>query len=304
VPARPSGVSRQHSAPAVGGLFFPPSKSLGMDRTRFSAALQATITFAGTRHPSCQLAEEDLLVLAEVDVVDKHVRRLCQTIGAERLAERAAAVSTSQAKPLTERKGLPEGVPAPAVAVVGVAGGRRQIFERVPKGQEAPAASAPAEDMQDDVAVPEWKLITNRHVLIGLSFRVDQETGSRPLPWPLPIWSGPTGKPMRFQPFLEPASGRGEFSARGWLGGFPELFGDPHHGRARDPGRWRGRYLAGLTRCAPLMGNPINRTSTGPWTAAAARTDTAAPSRRRPGADASPRPGSRAPSAGRGRAGC
>ena len=155
MPAKPSGVSRKNIAPAVGGLFFPQSKSLGIDRTHFSPALQAKITVAGTRNPSYQLAEEDLLVLAELDVADKQVRRLCKTIGDERLRERAAEVSTYQAKPLTERKGLPEGVRAPAVAVVGVDGGRLQIFERVPKGQEAPVASAPEEDIQDDVAVPE-----------------------------------------------------------------------------------------------------------------------------------------------------
>jgi hypothetical protein len=71
------------------------------------------------------------------------------------VAERDAEVSTYQAKPLTERKGVPEGVQAPAVAVVGIDGGRLQIFERVPKGQEAKAVTEPEEEIQDDVAVPE-----------------------------------------------------------------------------------------------------------------------------------------------------
>jgi hypothetical protein len=93
--------------------------------------------------------------LAEVDVGDKQVRRLCKTIGDERVTERDAEVCTYQAKPLTERKGVPEGLQAPAVAVVGVDGGRLQIFERVSQGQPAAAASVPEEEIQDDVAVPE-----------------------------------------------------------------------------------------------------------------------------------------------------
>jgi len=155
VPARPSGASRTNSAPAVGGLFFPQSKSLGIDRSHFSPALQAKITLAGTRNPSYQLAEEDLLTMAELDVDDKQVRRLCKAMGDERVAERDAAVAAYQAQPLTERKGVPEGVQAPAVAAVEVDGGRLQIFERVPRGEEATAAHEPPEEIQDDVAVPE-----------------------------------------------------------------------------------------------------------------------------------------------------
>jgi hypothetical protein len=154
------GASRKNFAPAVGGLFFPQSKSLGIDRTQFSPALQAKITFAGTRNPSYRLAEEDLRELAELDVSDKYIRRLCKAIGDERVAERDEEVATYQAKPLTERKGVPQGVQPPAVAAVGVDGGRLQIFERVAKGVAAPpeaaqAVSAAAEEIQDDVLVPE-----------------------------------------------------------------------------------------------------------------------------------------------------
>jgi hypothetical protein len=148
-------VSRKPIAPAVGGLFFPQSKSLGIDRTRFSPALQAKITFAGVRNPSYQLAEEDLQVLAEVDVGDKQVRRLCKAVGNERVAERDTEVARYLAQPLTERKGVPEGVSAPSLAVVGVDGGRLQIFERVPHGQAAPANPELEEEIHDDVALPE-----------------------------------------------------------------------------------------------------------------------------------------------------
>jgi hypothetical protein len=104
-------------------------------------------------------------------VGDKEIRRLCKTIGDERVAERNAAVSTYEAKPLTERKGVPHGVAAPAVAVVGVDGGRLQIFERVSKdeqgdAEQGEAASTPAEDIQDDVALPEA-----------------EETAKKPLHW-------------------------------------------------------------------------------------------------------------------------
>jgi len=94
--------------------------------------------------------------LAELDVGDKQVRRVCKTIGAERVAERDAAVLAYQARPLTERKAVPEGVLAPAVAAVGVDGGRLQIFERLAKGQEAAQAKvSEPEEIQDDVALPE-----------------------------------------------------------------------------------------------------------------------------------------------------
>jgi hypothetical protein len=126
---------------------------LGIDRSHFSPALQAKITFAGSNHTSYAQAEQDLRVLAEIDVSDKQTRRVCQGIGRTRVAERDAAVAAYQAKPLTERKGAPPGVTVPAVAVVGVDGGRLQILERAAHGQ----AIAPAvpEVIQDDVAVPE-----------------------------------------------------------------------------------------------------------------------------------------------------
>lgn len=100
--------------------------------------------------------------MAELEVSDKHIRRLCKAIGAERVAQRDAEVAAYQAKPLTERKSAPPGVQPPAVAVVGVDGGRLQIFERVPKGAVAPVASAPTEEIQDDVVVPEPEITAQK----------------------------------------------------------------------------------------------------------------------------------------------
>jgi hypothetical protein len=111
------------------------------------------MTYAGVNNTSYAQAEQDLDVLAELAVSDKEVRRLCKKIGDERVVERAAAVADYQAKPLTERKGVPEGVTAPAIAVVGVDGGRLQILERTAHG--AAVTPETPEEIQDDVAVPE-----------------------------------------------------------------------------------------------------------------------------------------------------
>jgi hypothetical protein len=92
-------------------------------------------------------------VLAELSVSDKQIRRICKSIGDERIDERDAAVAEYQAMPLSERKSAPEGVAVPEVAVVGVDGGRLQIFERVPKGK--PPIVESEEEIQDDEVVPE-----------------------------------------------------------------------------------------------------------------------------------------------------
>jgi hypothetical protein len=171
---RLTGRSRRSFAPAVGGLFFPQSKSLGIDRSHFSPALQAKIVFAGANNTSYAQAEQDLRVLAELTISDKQVRRVCLAAGAERVAERDQAVANYQALPLTERKDVPAGVTAPEVAVISVDGGRLQILERVPKAQTAAVVAAVAlataatlpestvEEIQDDVAVPEARITAKK----------------------------------------------------------------------------------------------------------------------------------------------
>jgi hypothetical protein len=112
------------------------------------------IIYAGSNNTSYQQAQADLDRLAELDVSDKQVRRLCKRVGDERVAERDAAVAAYQALPLVERKSVPAGVAVPAVAVVSVDGGRVQIFER-PHGAEAlppPAAAGPAPEPDHVVA--------------------------------------------------------------------------------------------------------------------------------------------------------
>lgn len=86
--------------------------------------------------------------MAELPVGDKQVRRLCRQIGADRCAERDTASAAYEALPLPERKDVPPGVVAPPLAVIGVDGGRLQIFERSAAGDAAgePAADGATED--------------------------------------------------------------------------------------------------------------------------------------------------------------
>lgn len=100
----------------------------------------AKITYAGSNNTSYQQAQNDLEHLAELHVGAKQVRRVCKRIGSERVAERDAAVAAYQALPLAERKAAPAAVTPPTLAVVGVDGGRVQVFER-PCAAAAPVAA-------------------------------------------------------------------------------------------------------------------------------------------------------------------
>jgi hypothetical protein len=140
-PASSPGRSLPPFAPAVGGLFFPQSKSLGLDRTGYSPALQDKIIYAGVTNPSFQAASADLAKLARAAVPAKQVERVTKGIGLERCDERDADAAAYQALPLARRKEAPPGVTAPAVAVVGTDGGRIQIFDR--QAAAAQAAAAP-----------------------------------------------------------------------------------------------------------------------------------------------------------------
>ena len=113
----------------------------------------AKIAYAGSNNTSYQQAHADLDNLAELEVSDKQVRRLCKRIGDERVAERAAAVAAYEALPLVKRKSAPAGVVPPAVAAVGVDGGRVQIFERPPGGAAVPSAGAAAPAPEPDCLV-------------------------------------------------------------------------------------------------------------------------------------------------------
>src|SRR5262245_26931702 len=117
-PATPPGLSRKATATAAGGLFFPQSKSLGLDQSEASPAVQQKITYAGTVSRSFAEGSESLERLADLAVSPKQVERVTRRIGAERVAERDAAVAAYQALPLVEKFAVPAGVTPPEVAVV------------------------------------------------------------------------------------------------------------------------------------------------------------------------------------------
>jgi hypothetical protein len=126
----PSGTNRRASAAAVGGLFFPQSKGLGIDLGHYSPAVLQRVVYAGVHCSSYELAHVALEQLADLEVSTKQVERLTKQIGTERCGERDAEVKAYQQRPLVERKSVPEGVTAPKLAVVQMDGGRLQILDR------------------------------------------------------------------------------------------------------------------------------------------------------------------------------
>jgi hypothetical protein len=125
--ALPTGKSPLPTATAVARLFFPQSKSLGIDLGGTSPVLLKKVVYAGSNNPAFQRGSDDLRVLAEVTVDAKQVERLSEQIGQERVDERDAAVAAWLARPLAQREDPPPGVAAPPVAVVEMDGGRLQI---------------------------------------------------------------------------------------------------------------------------------------------------------------------------------
>ena len=120
-------MSQPPTAAAVGGLFFPQTKSLGIDRTEWSPTLQRKIVRAGTQNGSFAQGSADLREYLSLEVGVKQVERVTERIGWERCDERDAAVERYMSLPLVERKGKPPAVEVPEVAVVTVDGGRLQI---------------------------------------------------------------------------------------------------------------------------------------------------------------------------------
>ena len=89
--------------------------------------------------------------LADLPISEKHVERVTERIGAERLVERDAAVAAFHKLPLVEKFAVPAGVTPPALAVVMVDGGRLQILDRRPPVEDA-ADTVPPADTAADVA--------------------------------------------------------------------------------------------------------------------------------------------------------
>jgi hypothetical protein len=123
---------------------------LGIDRTELSPALQRKIVYAGTNNVSFAKGSADLAELMDLAADPKQIERVTERIGAERCAGRDAEVARYVALPLTERKDKPAGVVAPAVAVVGVDGGRLQIRSAGAASASAGAGAEAAEALPPD----------------------------------------------------------------------------------------------------------------------------------------------------------
>src|SRR5712691_9007328 len=100
-----NGKSPKPTAANAGRLFFPQSKSLGLDRSDYSPALQDKIVYAGVTSPSFVAASEGLAKIGGLAVSPKQVERVTKHIGQERCTERDEAVAAYQALPLVQRKG-------------------------------------------------------------------------------------------------------------------------------------------------------------------------------------------------------
>ena len=185
-----NGVNPEPTAAPVGGLFFPQSKSLGIDRTGLSPTLQAKVVRAGTKNSSFVAGSADLLDYLHLEVDPKQVERVTERIGAARCAERAAEVEEYLSLPLTQRKDKPTAVTAPALAVVGVDGGRLQI-------RSEPKAAKPLTDggaVEEALASDEQHRGTHwREDKIGLLMTMTSEVSAHdPCPQVLPAFVDPT----------------------------------------------------------------------------------------------------------------
>jgi hypothetical protein len=103
----------------------------------------AKITYAGTAGRSFAEGSALLDRLADLAAPEKQVERITRRIGAERVAEREAAVAAFAALPLVEKFAIPPGVTPPPLAVVMADGGRLQIRDG-PGAGSAPPQPAPA----------------------------------------------------------------------------------------------------------------------------------------------------------------
>jgi len=113
--------------------------------------VQQKVTYAGTVSRSFAEGSELLDRLADLAVSAKQVERVTRRIGAERVAERDAAVAAYQAVPLVEKFAVPAGVTPPDLAVVMADGGRLQIRDRT--HPPPPDLPSPGQEGADGVAV-------------------------------------------------------------------------------------------------------------------------------------------------------
>lgn len=154
--ARWPGRNQFANVPAVGGLFFPQSRALGIDRTGQSPSVQKKVVYAGAHSKSFQHASSDLEQLAGLRVGAKQVERLTKRIGQERLEQRKQQLAAFEKQPLVAKDQIADPArPAPAVALVSIDGGRLQIRER-----DEPPRTATSHWRESKVAVLETYVST------------------------------------------------------------------------------------------------------------------------------------------------
>jgi hypothetical protein len=98
--------------------------------SRLSPALLRKVVHAGSCSTSFRQAAEDLRVLADVKVSAQRIRRACERVGEERVAESRVAAEAYQRLTLPAQQQSPAGK-APPVACVQTDGGRIQIRPRM-----------------------------------------------------------------------------------------------------------------------------------------------------------------------------
>jgi hypothetical protein len=142
-PERLSGANRPPLAATAARLFFPQSRSLGIDLQILSPGLLKKTVYAGSNTPAFEQASDFLLNLAQQRIDAKTIARATQRIGEERLAQRDLQVASWEDLPLIHRDRSPCAL-VPDLAVVMTDGGRVQILPNKDRPQ-ADKEKAPAE---------------------------------------------------------------------------------------------------------------------------------------------------------------
>jgi hypothetical protein len=115
-------LNRSVTARLAAGIFFPQRPGLRLTPHGYSPSVLAKILRANAREPSFQDAAEALEDLAEVTISGRQASRIAQEIGEQLRNDRDQLVVQFQAGQLESRVET-----RPALAVVGVDGGRLQI---------------------------------------------------------------------------------------------------------------------------------------------------------------------------------
>ena len=126
-PARSPGRNPPALATTAARLFFPQSRSLGIDLQCLSPRLLQKVVYAGTNSVSFEQGSDFLLRLAGQTVDAQTVRRSTERIGEERLAQRDLQVESFLDLPLIHKDRSPC-ADVPELAVVMTDGGRVQIL--------------------------------------------------------------------------------------------------------------------------------------------------------------------------------